>query len=94
MYLEYNAETGRITRRAWNNEPSWFEDPNDGCETARESGYSQESREEMMQEANGIHEASEDYDPDSETSVAYLTYDADTGKIEPAAEIRELPTEE
>ena len=94
MYLEYNAETGRITRRAWMDEaPTWMDSPREGHETASEAGFSQGSRAELITEANAIHEPGEDYDPETETSVGYLTYDADTGQIEPAAEIRELPTD-
>ena len=89
MYLIYDTQSDRIVRRAWTDvAPAWVETPPEGCEAAHEPAFSQSSREEMMAKANTIHEPGEDYDASTETSVAYLCYDAETGQIYPDAEIR------
>jgi len=94
-YIAYNAETGRIKRRAWtDNEPIWFKNPPKGCETAHEASFSQSSLQTMMKEANNIHEAGDDYDAETETSVGYLCYDAESGEIYPDAEIKEIEERE
>ena len=93
-YIAYDTETERITRRAWtDDEPVWFDNPSEDCDVAHEPGFSQSSLQAMIKEANSIHEAGEDYDPDTETSVGYLCYDDETGEIYPEAEIRPLPDE-
>ena len=92
MYLAYDTDDGRIVRRAWADaEPAWVETPPEGCGVAHEPGFSQSSRDELMGDANALHVAGEDYDPETEMSVAYLTYDEESGRIEPGAEIRERP---
>ena len=94
-YIAYNTVDGRIKRRAWTaDEPAWYSDPPEGCDVAHEPGFSQSSLQDMMQEANSIHEAGEDYDPETETAVGYLTYDAETGQIEAAAEVKEIEDRE
>ena len=90
-YIAYDTETERITRRAWtDDEPVWFDNLPEGFGVAHEPGFSQSSLQAMIQEANSIHEAGEDYDAETETSVGYLCYDSDTGEIYASAEIRKL----
>ena len=94
MKFAYDKETGRITQRYWGDEkPAWYDNPHEAVETAEEP-LSQDSRDEQMERANNIHEAGADYDPETETSVGYLCYDAETGEIYPEAEIRPLPDDE
>ena len=94
MIFAYDKETGRITQRYWGvGQPEWYDNPPEGVETAEEP-LSQNSRDEQMQEANNIHEPETDYDPDTETSVGYLCYDAETGEIYFDAEIRPLPDDD
>ena len=94
-YIAYNTESGRIKRRAWTDEePAWFTKPSEGCETAHEPGFSQSSLQTLMGKANSIHESGEDYDPETETSVGYLCYDAESGEIYPDAEIKEIQQRE
>ena len=93
MKFAYDKKTGQITQRYWGDEkPAWYDNPAEGVETAEEP-LSQASREDQMRKANDIHEAGTDYDPDTETSVGYLCYDDEIGKIYPEAEIRPLPDE-
>ena len=92
MHLAYDTDGGRIVQRAWTDaKPAWVETPPEGCGVAHEPGFSQSSRDELMSDANALHVAGEDYDPETEKSVAYLTYDEESGGIEPRAEIRERP---
>ena len=88
-YIECDIQTGRITRRAWPDKPAWFESPKSGRETAHVTGFDQQDRQDAFTQASEMHEAGEDYDPDTETTVGYLVYDPDTDTIEAAAEIRE-----
>ena len=90
-YIGYDTETERIKRRAWtDDEPEWFDNPPEDCDVAHEPGFSQSSLQAMIQEANSIHESGEDYDPETETSVGYLCYDAESGEIYADAEIKEI----
>ena len=94
LHFRYDESSGRITARYWGEEPPQrITDPPDGYAYAHEPDFSQDSRSEMMAEANAIHEPGEDFDPDTETSVGYLCYDDETGEIYPDAEIRESPDE-
>ena len=94
-YLAYNTKTERIKRRAWiDDEPIWFSDPADGCAVAHEPDFSQASLREMMRNANAIHDAGTDYDPEAETSVGYLCYNDETGEIYPEADLRPLPDDD
>ena len=88
-YIEYDTETGRITRRAWPDKPAWFGSPKTGRETAHVTGFDQQDRQDAFTQASEIHEPGEDYNPDTETSIGYLVYHPDTDTIEAAAEIRE-----
>jgi len=89
-YIAYDTETGRIKRRVWtDDEPTWYVDPPEGCDVAHESAFSQSSLQTLMQKANNIHEPGEDYDPETETAVGYLCYDAESGEIYPDAKIEE-----
>jgi len=93
MKFAYEITTERIVRRYWGDEiPAWYTDPPEGVKTAEEL-FSQQSRDELMQQAHNIHEAGTDYDPDTETNVGYLCYDPDTGEMYPDAEIKPLPDE-
>ena len=94
-YIAYDTETQRIVRRAWTaDEPAWFDNPSEGFGVAHEAGFSQSSLQDMIKEANSIHEAGDDYDPETETSVGYLCYDAESGEIYPGAEIKEIQERE
>ena len=94
-YIAYDKETDRIVRRAWtDDEPAWFDNLPEGCDVAHEPGFSQSSLQAMIQEANSIHEAGDDYDAETETSVGYLCYDAESGEIYADAEIKEIKERE
>ena len=94
-YIAYDTETERITRRAWtDDEPVWFDNLSEGFGVAHEPGFSQSSLQDMIKETNSIHEAGEDYDAETETSVGYLCYDAESGEIYPDAEIKEIQQRE
>ena len=94
LHFRYDESSGYINARYWGDDPpEQITDPPEGYAYTSEPGFSQDSRSEMMAEANAIHEPGKDYDPDTETSVGYLCYDDETGEIYPDAEIRELADE-
>jgi len=88
MFIEYDTNTGRIKKRAWTDSPpSWSSETGASREVV-EVQMSQPERDALIQQANNIHEAGVDYDPNTEASIGYLSYDAETGDVNPEARIK------
>jgi len=68
--------------------------PADGYGYASEDAFSQASRDQLIGEAKNSVDAGTDYDPETETPVAYLYYDDQIGEIFADVEIKPLEDED
>lgn len=92
LHFRFDESSGRIEGRYWGDEPPQrISNPKDGYAYGSDSAFSQAARETLFQSAQDSVEAGTDYDPETETAVAYLYYDEATGEIYSDVEIQPLP---